>query len=696
MALGFFRKRQKLIFILMVVLMVSFLVGVQGFTALFNENPNEHVIGKADGFAVTTGDLQAARADMGQLRMLMQFAPYGAQGAYMALTRANEGETSLVTAYAILLKEAEQKGVGVSGQEVQQFVNAMKARDAGEYTYEKYIQRLRQNQDIPESVILGILARWITVQKAYTASVNVVPPSREQLLRAYQYETQELGIELAVLSGTSFAKDATDPTESQISEMFEKYKGRLAGQYVNMDEPPFGYLVGQKVQLGMVIISDYAISEGAQPVETDIQNWIGVNQEKLNAAAKDGPKPTYPQLRQAALKALKPSLMQAKKLDVMDRIQSEVNSGVKAGKTVFEAQAAAVASLTRRPESLLNRTIPVISIQAQPLDQAIAAIAAQATPRLGAIVFPFGTFGKVTIDPKVKVSLTAKGMTVGEALAKIVAQVPELKLSWSACEGFDNVLFATGQVEVMPASAVKTALITTEQLGTGPMGRAYVQTPNVGRGWTPLNRMDFAAMTLNAVQPEAMVAGQTPTGQGTVLWRLVEYKPAQAPTEMDDAMKKRVVADCRAMQAFELAKAKAQAAKTPAAMKELIKAYSLKTVDTGLATQRSAAFAMGPALPNPTICGTVTAEAFEKLTPQNLQVEYTQASADAIAIPVAYQQEVVVMRRVDFKPSLASDFEKFAKVSMNRIMGNIQMQAAFSWFTEKDAMARTGFIATPV
>ena len=67
MALGFFRRRQKLIFILMVVLMVSFLVGVQGFTALFKENPGEFVVGKADGFEITTGDLQAARADLGQL-----------------------------------------------------------------------------------------------------------------------------------------------------------------------------------------------------------------------------------------------------------------------------------------------------------------------------------------------------------------------------------------------------------------------------------------------------------------------------------------------------------------------------------------------------------------------------------------------------------------------------------------------------
>ncbi|NBB95773.1 MAG: hypothetical protein GVY16_08535, partial [Planctomycetes bacterium] len=33
--LGFFRKRQKLIFVIMVVLMVAFLVGMQGFEMLF-------------------------------------------------------------------------------------------------------------------------------------------------------------------------------------------------------------------------------------------------------------------------------------------------------------------------------------------------------------------------------------------------------------------------------------------------------------------------------------------------------------------------------------------------------------------------------------------------------------------------------------------------------------------------------------
>ena len=130
-------------------------------------------------------------------------------------------------------------------------------------------------------------------------------------------------------------------------------------------------------------------------------------------------------------------------------------------------------------------------------------------------------------------------------------------------------------------------------------------------------------------------------------------------------------------------------------MKELIKTYSLKTIDTGLTTQRQAGMAMSTACPNPAVRQAVTDEAFEKLTPQNLQAEYTQASADAIAIPVAYQQEVVVMRRVDFKPSLAEDFEKFSKLSMNRIVAEIQMRAAFSWFSEKEAMARTGFVPTP-
>jgi hypothetical protein len=352
MALGFFRKRQKLIFILMVVLMVSFLVGVQGFSALFEEHPDEHVIGKSDEFSITTGDLQGARSDLNQLRMLIpQFAPYGARAAHFAFTEANEEESSQVTAYAILLKEATQKGIVVSGQEVQQFVDVMKTHDVGANTYEKYIQRLRQNREIPESVIFSILARWLTVQKAYTASVNLVPPSREQLLRAYQDATQQIGIELAVLSIEPFAKDVKDPTEADISAMFEKYKGRLAGQYVNIDEPPFGYLAGQKVRLGMVFVSDYAISEGAQPVESDIQNWIGLNQKKLNAAATEGVKLTYPQLRQAALDALKPSLIQAKRLDVIDRIQSEVNRAIESGKTVVEAQAAAVAFLQRRPQN---------------------------------------------------------------------------------------------------------------------------------------------------------------------------------------------------------------------------------------------------------------------------------------------------------------------------------------------------------
>jgi hypothetical protein len=202
-------------------------------------------------------------------------------------------------------------------------------------------------------------------------------------------------------------------------------------------------------------------------------------------------------------------------------------------------------------------------------------------------------------------------------------------------------------------------------------------------------------MTYNVVQPEAVVDGRA--GQGTLLWRLIEYKPAEAPTDMDDATKKRVVADCRTMQAFELAKAKAQPVKTPAAMTELVKAYSLKTIDTGLATHRDAYFTMSTVLlSNSAICGTVTADAFEKLTPENLEGEYTQASADVITVPVAYKQQVIVMRRTDFKPSLVEDFEKFCKLQMNRILSTIQMRSAESWFSKKGVMARTDFVETPV
>ena len=50
MAFGFFRRRQKMVIIIMVVLMVSFLVGIQGFNMLFGSKPEKAVLDWASPF----------------------------------------------------------------------------------------------------------------------------------------------------------------------------------------------------------------------------------------------------------------------------------------------------------------------------------------------------------------------------------------------------------------------------------------------------------------------------------------------------------------------------------------------------------------------------------------------------------------------------------------------------------------------
>ena len=66
MALGFFRRRQKMVMIIMAVLMVAFLVGFQGFSMLLSGRGGSDSIGTILGGRVhiRTGDIRQASFDL--------------------------------------------------------------------------------------------------------------------------------------------------------------------------------------------------------------------------------------------------------------------------------------------------------------------------------------------------------------------------------------------------------------------------------------------------------------------------------------------------------------------------------------------------------------------------------------------------------------------------------------------------------
>ena len=69
MAFAFFRRRQKMVIIIMAVLMVSFLIGFQGFQTLFAKKPGERVLGRTTQGEIRVRDTEMARSDLDVVSM---------------------------------------------------------------------------------------------------------------------------------------------------------------------------------------------------------------------------------------------------------------------------------------------------------------------------------------------------------------------------------------------------------------------------------------------------------------------------------------------------------------------------------------------------------------------------------------------------------------------------------------------------
>ncbi|RPI64181.1 MAG: hypothetical protein EHM48_01255, partial [Planctomycetaceae bacterium] len=131
MALGFFRRNQKFVLILMVVLMVSFLVSYQGMQALMDPNRGGKTYGTSKVGDITNNQVQQAQTNLtilskvapltdAGLRYMYGFPiaiPGGLEYASITITGDRRQDNSAV-AFALLVKEAKDRGIKVTDQDI--------------------------------------------------------------------------------------------------------------------------------------------------------------------------------------------------------------------------------------------------------------------------------------------------------------------------------------------------------------------------------------------------------------------------------------------------------------------------------------------------------------------------------------------------------------------------------------------------
>lgn len=711
MALGFFRKRQKMIFVIMVVLMVSFLIGFQGFEMVFHRNPGRIAIGRTPEFSITLAMHRNARSDLQMLYPLARgFGGHTLEGAaFEALQFSAPRDEDQALLYAILLRQAEENGFFVSESDVDDLIREMKNNGMD---FDAYAMHLRQNQGIPVKQIRGVLARWLQVCKACRADLVIPPPSRAQLMRLFRDATEKMNLQVVTIPAEKFLAGVKEPAEKQIVEWFQANKNRPAGSFAGVEAFSFGYLHPAKVDVSYLFLSERAVRRAHPPTEKQIADYLRDNQALLVKTKGEGDTAqTVPmseeEKRAAAVEALQDQTAEAKFRSLLDRVRQTVRQVESQGENAADVDgyAEAVARMTLPADDLLARRIPVLAAEKQPLEKVLDLVARQAEPRLVAVCFPWGDPGPVKVAPDLKITLNVVHATVGEALEKIAAQIPGLpKLRWAVCDGFPDVLFPVEGVRFFPVTAGRVAGASQKELEDHPLlGRCLSRQPPAS--------LAQLAMEVDVLAPNS----QFKVGQdgpvlpvwdlengGAVLWRVTRAVPAAAPETLGNETRQAVVRDLKLREAFEAAKQKARTIRTPADLENYARQEKAALLETGLFSRQILRSERGVLSFQPTrltalkflspaVDAYVIERAFAELAPKDLSAPYSRQSDTLLTLELPCEGYVLIARRIDYLPAMEKDFEA-SRSSLLRYLDQQQTgQSLLQWFASDNIRRRTGF-----
>jgi hypothetical protein len=718
MALGFFRKRQKLIFALMILLMVTFLISFQGVEMFFRDDPNDEPVGYRGEEPITVAMVKSATFDLEMLNRLMQGYPRGSEqaAAYQMMRMGSADQTSV--AYALLLEEANEKGMEVTAQELANEIDALRANG---FDYDGFAASLRSNQGITEEKIRGSLGRWLMIFKAYRSASVSVPPSRQQLLQLFRDVDEKIDLRVVPVRAETFLGEVPDPTDEQVREHFETYRNHLGGEFVGIRQFDFGYLRPPRVKLAWLLVDRPAIERATVPTGQEIEAYFQSHRKELTAQANpstttraDGVEDLQPislaEARPIIIEQLRPELARATFEDIVRRVNRMVRVNPRATNQPGDGESfvEAVDQLTLPPDDLLQRRIPIIAVENQPLREAVAMIAAQATPSIKAIAFPWGKHGELTVSPDLKVTLIERNLTVAQALEKLAAQVPDLpKLKWAAFDGIDSVLFPVGGIRIFPVRAERTDWLSRREIMDRPiLSNSFWQSK---QGWVPLANL---AMEADPIRPDSefspgqdgpiMNVYRDEIYLGQLLWRLLEAQPSSSPQTLTDELRAKVIADWKLAEAFKLAETTAASLSTPADQLKWAREHDVTPVTTGLVSRKER-FAIGGGYFQPArlekmefassaVDQYVLEKAFEDLSPENLETgNYEPEGETILALPLECEAYVLTARRLDYRPALQSEFRREKPMLMMYVSRDMYSQVMRGWFRFPQIRLRNDF-----
>jgi len=522
MAFRFFRRRQKMVIIIMVALMVSFLIGLQGLQMFFDRGGRDSTVGTSRFGKVDIAEVWTADRDQELVgKYLGRSLPIGAKSA---------GDVNL--AFALLLKEADANEIIISDADVDSFLGAM-GMDVKGAQYKALLSLLKSNEgETTEKRFRAAVARWLTVSRAFGLALAASPPSKPELTLMCRDLGELIDLRVLEVPAEEFAEGIPEPLDADVTAQFDKYKDQAPKSYTKENPFGFGYRQPDRLRMEYLFANEDVVRRVTRPADRRMRQYY---RENASQFVKEVPVPstqpaivlptqpaetrkvqkTYAEAREEIAGILSQEAVQRKLEEVIARVEELVAK--------HQTFPAVIAAMKGSAADMLARKIDV-QIKAQRLDQAVGSLAKAA--ELSGICYPWNAGGDISVDPGVRVTLEAKGTTLAAALEEITKQVFEAapavtveddkddkddkdkkpsrppaapKLQWATCEMFPDVLFASGGpagMEMFPLSAGATDLLDRAGLGDVELIRSSY-TSLSPQGARPLVAVAFTAKSFD-------------------------------------------------------------------------------------------------------------------------------------------------------------------------------------------------------
>ena len=157
--------------------------------------------------------------------------------------------------YWLLLKEeAERAGIRVSNQQSGGFLEKMAPQLFSGATFTQVMETVMSQHGVSENEILAAFGSLLSVldyTKLICSNENM---TIRQIMHNASEKSETAETELVKFDSAIFAADQPTPTEQQMTEQFDKYKGLFAGAVSKENPYGFGYKLPDRVALEYVAL----------------------------------------------------------------------------------------------------------------------------------------------------------------------------------------------------------------------------------------------------------------------------------------------------------------------------------------------------------------------------------------------------------------------------------------------------------